>query len=227
MTEIKRKTLPIELHELEQIKLDTVQEDGKRFYVDDNGERYPSVTTVTSLLTRDQIRLWRERVGEEKANRVSSRASRRGTKFHSLVEDYLRKEKDYIQFDDVMQESQFMGVKPVLDEVMPIALEAPLFSRELKMAGRVDCVGLFENRLSIIDFKTSSKFKTEEMAKPWFVQMTAYAIMVEELTNEPIEEITAIVAMEDGNFQLFSADPGDYVEQLYSLRQQYRNLYGV
>ena len=175
MTEIKRKTLPIELHELEQIKLDTVQEDGKRFYVDDNGERYPSVTTVTSLLTRDQIKLWRERVGEE----------------------------------------------------MPIALEAPLFSRELKMAGRVDCVGLFENRLSIIDFKTSSKFKTEEMAKPWFVQMTAYAIMVEELTNEPIEEITAIVAMEDGNFQLFSADPGDYVEQLYSLRQQYRNLYGV
>ena len=75
MTEIKRMTLPIELHELEQIKLDTVQ-DTKRFYVDDN-ERYPSVTTVTSLLTRDQIRLKREREIEEKANRVSSRASRR------------------------------------------------------------------------------------------------------------------------------------------------------
>ena len=27
------------------------------------------------------------------------------------------------------------------------------------------------------------------------------------------------------NFQLFSADPSDYVDQLYSLRQQYRNLY--
>ena len=163
MTEIKRKTLPIELHELEHIKLDTIQEDGKRFYVDDTGERYPSVTTVTSLLTRDQIKLWRQRVGEEKANRVSSRASRRGTKFHSLVEDYLRKEKEYIQFDDVMQESQFMGVKPVLDEVMPIALEAPLFSRELKMAGRVDCVGLFENKLSIIYLQGRvgcSKFQT-------------------------------------------------------------------
>lgn len=221
------KTLPLDLTDLENIKLDTIQEDGKRFYVDDKGDRYPSVTTVTSLLTREHIRLWRERVGAEKANAVSSRASRRGTKFHSLVEEYLRKDVEYIEFDDVMQESQFMGVKPILDEIVPISLEAPLFSRELKMAGRVDCVGIFENALSIIDFKTSSKHKTEEMAKPWYVQMTAYAIMVEELTQQPIQEITAIVAMEDGNFQLFSSDPTEHVDDLYQLRQQYKNLYGV
>lgn len=223
----KLKTQLLELHELEDIKLDTIQEDGKRFYVDGKGGKYPSVTTVTSLLTRDQIKLWRERVGEETANKISSRAARRGTQFHSLVEDYLRKEKEYIEFEDVMQEAQFKGIQPVLDEIIPIALEAPLYSESLKMAGRVDCVGLFDNVLSIIDFKTSSKFKTEEMAKPWYHQMTAYAIMVEELTGKPIEEVTALVCMEDGNFQLFTADPKDYVESLYGLRKQYHTLYGV
>ena len=52
------------------------------------------------------------------------------------------------------------------------------------MAGRVDCVGLFDNNLSIIDFKSSSKPKEEYMAKQWYIQMTAYALMVEELTGK-------------------------------------------
>ena len=228
MTKLKMRTNLIELNDLESIQLKTIQEDGKRFYTDDAGEiKYPSVTTVTSLLTRDQIKLWRERVGEERANKISTRAARRGTKFHQLVEDYLRKEKDYIEFDDVMQEAQFKAIQPLLNEIIPIALEAPLFSENLQMAGRVDCVGLFDGVLSIIDFKTSSKIKTEEMAQPWYHQMTAYAIMVEELTGQPIEEVNAIVSMEDGQYQLFTADPKDYVESLYGLRQQYRTLYGV
>jgi len=80
----------------------------------------------------------------------------------------------------------------------------------------------------IIDFKSSSKPKKDYMAKPWYLQMTAYSIMVEELTGHPIEEICAIVAVEGLNtFQLFLSDPTEHVEELYSLRQQYRNLYGV
>jgi len=225
----KLKLNKVELHELEDIQLNTVQEDGKRFYVDPTGTiKYPSVTTVTGLRNKEQIRLWRERVGDEEANRVSARATRRGTKFHSLVEDYLRKEKEYIEFDDILQESMFKGVQPVLDEIIPIALEAPLYSTELKMAGRVDCVGLFENVLSIIDFKTSSKMKTESMAKGWYVQMTAYALMVEELTGHEIEEVTAIVAVEgQSGFQLFTSNPQDHIEELVQLRKQYENLYGV
>ena len=92
MTQLRLQTMDIT--DLENIKLNTIQEDGKRFYVDDNGERYPSVTTVTSLLTRDHIKLWRKRVGEEEANKVSSQAAKRGTKFHQNIEDYLRQEKD-------------------------------------------------------------------------------------------------------------------------------------
>jgi len=227
----KVKTDVLELHELEHIDLKTITVDGKRYYTAEGQEdefRYPSVTTVTGLLNREHIKLWRERVGEEKANKITKQATTRGTKFHQYIEDYLRKEKEYIEFDNVLQEGMFKAVQPVLDEIIPIALEAPLYSNQLQMAGRVDCVGIFAGALSIIDFKSSSKPKEEYMAKQWFIQMTAYAIMVEELTGKPVEEITAIVGIEGLNtFQLFTSTPDEHVEDLVQLRKQYRNLYNI
>jgi genome maintenance exonuclease 1 len=226
MTQLRLQTMDIT--DLENIKLNTIQEDGKRFYVDDNGERYPSVTTVTSLLTRDHIKLWRKRVGEEEANKVSSQAAKRGTKFHQNIEDYLRQEKDIIEFDNILQEGMFKAVQPVLDEIVPLALEAPLWSPNLKMAGRVDCVGMLDGNLCIIDFKSSGKYKEEYMTKPWFIQMTAYALMVEELTGQAIDELVALVGVEGQNaFQIFYGNPLDYIDELVDLRKRYTNVYGV
>ena len=219
----------IEITDLENLQAKTVSEDGKRMYQFEGMEaKYPSVTTVTGLLNREHIKLWRKRVGEETANKITAQATKRGTTFQNLVEDYLRKEKPFIEFDNVLQEGMFKAMQPVLDEVIPIALEAPLYSNVLQMAGRVDCVGIFNDQLSIIDFKTSAKFKEDYMAESWFIQMTAYAIMVEELTGQAIEEITALVAIEGHNsFQIFSADPLDYVDKLNDLRVRYKNVYGV
>lgn len=229
MTQVQTNLL--ELHELENIDLKTITVDGKRYYTSEGAEdsiRYPSVTTVTGLHSKDQIKLWRKRVGEEKANRITKQATTRGTSFHQHIEDYLRKEKEFIEFENVLQEGMFKAVQPILDEIIPIALEAPLYSNQLRMAGRVDCVGLFDNNLSIIDFKSSSKPKEEYMAKQWYIQMTAYALMVEELTGKPVEEITAIVGIEGLNtFQIFSSTPDEHIEDLVQLRKQYENLYGV
>jgi genome maintenance exonuclease 1 len=221
------RTNPLAFEELESIQLETTEFEGKRYYIDLNGQKYPSVTTVTGLHSREQIKLWRQRVGEEEANRITKAATTRGTKFHEKVEHYLRKDVPYVEFDNLIEEAMFKGVQPILDEIAPLALEAPLYSDMLRMAGRVDCIGLFDDALQIIDFKTSSKWKKEEYAKGYFLQMTAYAIMVEELTGHPIEECTAIVALPDGNCQLFSCDPVDYVDELQQLRRQYYNLYGV
>ena len=226
---MKLKTNLVELHELEHLDLKTTNKDGKRYYTD--GEEtfyYPSVTSVTGLLSSDQIKLWRKRVGEETANKITAQATKRGTNFHQIVEDYLRKEKEFIEFDNVLQEGMFKAMQPVLDDIIPISLEAPLFSNVLQMAGRVDCVGIYDDVLQIIDFKTSAKFKEEYMAKNWYIQMTAYAIMVEELTGHEIEEITAMVAIEGHNtFQIFTAVPRDYVDELNDLRVRYKNIYGV
>ena len=218
----------ISIYDLEDLQksMTRVQEDGKRFYQTPEGQRYPSVTTVTGLLTRDHIKLWRERVGAEEANRVSTQAAKRGTKMHSLFEQYLRQEEEIV-FENVLDQSMFNAVQPVLDEIIPFALEAGMWSDSLQMAGQVDCVGVWDNELCIIDFKTSAKYKEEYMADPWFHQMTAYAIMVEELTGEVIDSIVAVVAVDGGGVQVFEADPREYVDKLYKLRQRYANLHGV
>jgi genome maintenance exonuclease 1 len=218
----------ISLYDLEglQESMTRVQEDGKRFYETPEGQRYPSVTTVTGLLTRDHIKLWRERVGAEEANKISSIAARRGTKMHSLFEQYLRAEEELV-FENILDEAMFNAVQPVLDDIVPLALEAGMWSDSLQMAGQVDCVGVWDNELCIIDFKTSAKYKEEYMADPWFHQMTAYAIMVEELTGEVINSIVAVVAVDGGGVQVFEADPREYVDKLYKLRQRYANLHGV
>ena len=65
------------------------------------------------------------------------------------------------------------------------------------------------------------------MADGWFHQMTAYALMVEELTGEVIDRIVAVVGVDGGFCQVFEADPREYVDKLYSLRNQYRNLHFV
>ena len=220
-----RMTNHIEITDLENLQAKTVNQDGKRLYSFDGiDDKFPSVTTVTGLLNREHIKLWRKRVGEETANKITASATKRGTNFHQLVEDYLRAETDIIIEND-LQRGMFNAMQPVLDEIIPLALEAPLFSPNLKMAGRVDCVGLFDNNLCIIDFKTSSKYKEEYMAKPWFIQMTAYALMVEELTGQAIHECIALVAVEGLNaFQMFVCDPLDYVDDLVQLRKQYENL---
>ena len=218
----------ITLGDLESLQesMTRVQEDGRRFYETPEGQRYPSVTTVTGLLTRDHIKLWRERVGAEEANKISSVAARRGTKMHSLFEQYLRQEEELV-FENILDEAMFNAVQPVLDDITPIALEAGMWSDSLQMAGQVDCVGVWDNELCIIDFKTSAKYKEEYMADPWFHQMTAYAIMVEELTGEEIDSIVAVVAVDGGGVQVFEADPREYVDKLYDLRQRYANLHGV
>ena len=218
----------IALSDLETLQetMSRVQEDGKRYYQTPEGQKYPSVTTVTGLLSKDHIKLWRKRVGEETANKITKQATTRGTKMHNIFEQYLRAEEP-IFFDNIMESSMFEAVQPVLDEIIPIALEAGMYSDSLQMAGQVDCVGVWGDELAIIDFKTSSKPKEEYMADGWFHQMTAYAIMVEELTGEVIDRIVAVVGVDGGFCQVFEADPREYVDKLYSLRNQYRNLHGV
>jgi len=218
----------IALSDLETLQetMSRVQEDGKRYYQTPEGQKYPSVTTVTGLLSKDHIKLWRKRVGEETANKITKQATTRGTRMHNIFEQYLRAEEP-IFFDNIMESSMFEAVQPVLDEIIPIALEAGMYSDSLQMAGQVDCVGVWGDELAIIDFKTSSKPKEEYMADGWFHQMTAYAIMVEELTGEVVDTIVAVVGVDGGYCQVFEADPREYVDKLYGLRNQYRTLYGV
>ena len=147
------------------------------------GEKYPSVTTVLSNYKKDGIVKWRKRVGEKEANKISTKASRRGTKVHKLCEDYLNNDSSFKGYtpDNV---DMFKTIQPTLNEIEVVyAQERTLFSHHLKTAGRVDCVGKFRGKTHIIDFKTSNKPKKWEWIDNYFMQGSAYSVMWEEMTG--------------------------------------------
>ena len=94
-------------------------EDGSRVYVTDDGNKYPSITTVLSELSREGIAKWRAKVGAETANKISRAATTRGTKLHSLVEDHLQnKEIDLSNSKLSLLDVQlFKNFKPVLESI--------------------------------------------------------------------------------------------------------------
>jgi genome maintenance exonuclease 1 len=204
-------------------ELETVTEDKKRFYLTPEGNKYPSVTTVCSLATIDSIKKWRKRVGNEQANKISSKASSRGTKVHKLVEDYVNNKE--LDFENVLPVNLFMfkQIKPILDTYLEnvYAIECPLYSDYLETAGRVDCIGTFKGKPAIIDFKTANKRKQRSWIHNYFMQEAAYAVMFEERTKIPISRIVTVIAVEQDEPQLFIEKRDDYI----NLFQQYRSLY--
>ena len=160
----------IENH-LGDLELEKKETDGLRLYKLPNQEWVPSITSITSFYNREVFRAWRQRVGEEEANRVTKRATSLGTDFHEAAQAYLMNEKlDWKNYQPLTQ-FMFHSVKSSLDKIGKIhAIERTLYSEYLGLAGRVDCIAEYEGELAIIDFKTSKKIKPEEWIEQYFVQ---------------------------------------------------------
>lgn len=204
----------------EDLKADTRK--SGRTYLTPNGERYPSITTVLSILSEDAIRAWRARVGEDVANQVSTRASNRGSAVHSILEQYLRNE-DTTDYLPHIQQS-FANLKPHLDENVGtiFGLEVPLYSAHLGLAGRCDCVAEWKGVPSIIDFKTSKRIKKKENISNYFAQMSAYAIMWEERTGMPIVNTVIVMDVDFEQPLIFEEHRDNYVPLLLDTIEEYR-----
>lgn len=210
--------------QLDDLKSQTFP-DGKRYYTLPDGTVLPSVTTVIGAKKKDSIQKWRQRVGEEEANRVSSKASNRGTKVHQVCEDYLNNEKNYIKdkMPDVVE--MFYSIRPLVDRINNIWYqEQSLFSKEIEMAGRCDVVAEFDGKLSIIDFKTSSRVKRKADITDYFAQCTAYAMMIEEMVGTPVDQIVIIMAVDGNEPLLFVEETYKYIDTLAEYIQYYKQL---
>jgi genome maintenance exonuclease 1 len=218
----KTKFNHLNLPALADIPTETV--DGSRRYVV-NGKLLPSVTTVTSYQNRKSIAEWRERVGVDVANQISQFASNNGTKFHKIVEDYVNNlDADYDTEKYEVALKLFNQFKALLDDVNNIHYqESALYSEQLGIAGRVDCIAEYNGKLSVIDFKSSSKPKYESQIQNYFVQETGYALMYEEMTGHKVEQIVTLISCHSGETQVFVKNPADYVDTLKQYIQEFNN----
>ena len=216
---------------IDPIEMSAEMVNGKRMYLTPEGYKFPSVTTVISnnVKKKASIARWRARIGEEKANAKSTRATGRGTKYHSIVEDYFNNKLDLKKYRKFpLPVLMFHHSKDTLDRINNIYLqEAALYSKHLELAGRVDCIAEFDGVLSIIDFKTAEKPKRLEYLYDYFVQETAYACMLQEKYGMSVKQLVTIVACENGETQLVVLPPKkEYFIKLMTYISEYQERYG-
>ena len=204
--------------QIEPIEMSAEMVDGKRMYLTPEGYKFPSVTTVISNNAKKMagIAKWRARVGIEEANRITKKATSRGTDFHAATELYMLN-KD-INWDDFRPLTKFMfhHAKPYLDKINNVhAIERTLYSEYLGLAGRVDCIAEYEGELAVIDFKTSEKIKPEKWLENYFVQEMFYASAYYEMTGIPVKKLITIMVTPGGDVEVFDKrDKGEYIKLL-------------
>lgn len=203
-----------------------VRIDGEqRFYQTPDGNKYPSVTTVLSEMSdKTAIIKWRKRVGEEEANRVSGRATRRGTAVHTLLEKFVLNEE--IDFSDTMPLNKTMYnqiAKYLQQNVDNIrSSEGQLFSHKLKIAGSVDLIASYKGEPAIIDFKTSTKPKRKEWIENYFLQATMYSYMLYEMTGLYHPKLVIMIALEeDSGPQIFEEHASNWIEKATKMCQEF------
>ena len=200
--------------------------DGHRIYVTATGERYPGVTSVLSQTkppeAEEGLKKWRAKVGEDVAEYIINRSATTGTKTHLLIEEYLTGQRLKKPIKDLLPRAHFANMEDPLSRITDATLEMELVSDLLKIAGRADCIGYYNGKYSVIDFKTARRPKRREWITDYFLQATAYCEMYEETTNtEQPKNIVIIVSSEDGKLQIFEEDPHRWKNRLYERIGQY------
>ena len=200
-----------------------------RYYFTPTGKKYPSITTVLSLIGEDSLNNWKNAVGKEEADRIGRRAAERGQTVHSLAEKFIKNE--YPDCSGIMPHfvASFNSIRPILQKRLNnIRLqEKPLYSDHLEIAGRTDIIGEWDGLLSAVDIKTSAKVKTKENISAYFMQECGYSIMFEERTGIPVSQLVTVIAVDFNEPLIFIQKRDDWVKPLLETRKKYKELYGI
>ena len=174
--------------------------DGVRYYQTPEGnKKLVSITSVISYINRQIFINWRKRVGTEEADKITRKATSRGTDYHTLAENHLGNKEFEHGTVQPLSEFLFLQSKDTLNHIDNVhALESSLYSLELGIAGTVDCIAEYNGELSVIDFKTSKKPKPREWIDHYYVQCAAYACMLFEMTGIMVKKFVIIMSSENG-----------------------------
>ena len=200
-----------------------ISNNGQRYYKTPSGRIYPSVSSVSSFDSRDDIAEWKERVGEKNAAIISEKASSRGTRIHSLCEEFLKNNDVNPEDDDI---EVWDSIVPILCNIDGIyGLELPLYSDILEVAGTADCIAYYNGKLSVIDFKTSRKPKRLEWIRGYIYQCVMYAVSFMELTGLYIDQVVIIIGVDNNEPQVFVEKVDDWINRVIKCRDRYYNFY--
>ena len=197
-------------------KLERVDTEIGRHYLDSTNKPIPSVTTVLSgtSKSKDGLIQWRNRVGDEEADRVIKQSTDIGTAVHEAIEKFLNKESwnDFGDTSDQIMAKNISHkfVNDALDGITEIwGLEVGLILDNL-YAGTADCVGLYKNVPTLIDFKTAKKIKKRDWIEDYFLQGCAYANAHNVMFETDIQQIVILMVDRNLIFQEYIVRPTEF-----------------
>ena len=193
---------------------------------------YPSITNVLyEIISKPGIQAWRDKVGKEEADKITSKAARRGTKIHTYIERYLEGDENYLEEAPADHKELIKYAIPQIDEKIDNirGVELGMWSEGLKVAGTSDLIADYEGELAVIDWKTATYIKKEEYILSYILQGTAYCRMLYELYGLlPKKVVICTLIRFDGmkynpfmdediyvDWKVFN--PLDYIRQLKSI----------
>jgi len=206
-------TLIINRHDYQNLEKKSVN--GSRKYLTPDGRAVASVTTILDA-TKDKTHLiaWRKRVGEKKAQEITTEAAGVGTRMHKYLEDYIEfgewptpGSNPYAQQAHKMAEQIKINALAHVDEIW--GSEVQLYVPQM-YAGTTDLVGQYKGNPCIMDFKQSNKPKKEEWIVDYFLQLVAYAEAHNEMFDTNIREGHVFICCRDLTYQQFDIWPDEY-----------------
>lgn len=192
----------------------------------DRSLNYTAVTKITATLSADSIAKWIERIGIEQAEKIKRYSAARGKSVHTLVEQYLTNQQVQSSDHTFHVQNIYQQVITALTSGNPCihAVEFPLFSHKLKIQGRGDILATFNNELSIIDVKTSDKYKKAQYLQDYIVQITMYALMLYERTNVcPTKGVIIIGVQNELQPQVHIFNIKDHITSTLNIIKQYND----
>lgn len=212
-------------------EISTIEEFALRWYVIDPSTNlaYPSITSVlgrtASVETKQSLENWRKSIGEDEANRISTEATTNGTAVHLLIELFLsNQEINFSEFTE-QQIGSFKSLKGYLKKIDEVwGQEVALYSNTLQVAGRCDCIGIYKGKICILDWKTSSKIKSDAMIEDYKYQLAFYALAHNEMYGTNITNGVVLMATNDGFPLEFLVDLNKYFDKLKIRVQNFYEL---
>jgi genome maintenance exonuclease 1 len=199
-------------------KCKRVQNGADRSYLNEQGNKAPSVTQILSK-TKDISHLlaWKKRVGEEAAAQITKESADLGTTMHTHLEMHLRGQTRpggtnlgrvmARNMADVIIEK---GLKNV-DEIW--GLEVPLMF-DTFWAGTTDLVGVHQGEPAIMDFKTTRRPKKPDHVEDYRLQTVAYAAAHDWQHDTQIRKCVIFMCSHNLEYQEFVWHRSDYDRNL-------------
>lgn len=216
-----------ELDLIELPKLERIDSKTGRKYKTPSGLLYPSVTTIlSSMADKSGLDEWREKVGEEEANRVTRRSATRGTNVHRLCEDFVLNKPLDLRKEMPINVNLYKQLERKLSKGLTkvCGVETFLYSDKLKTAGACDLIGHWYGKPAIIDYKTSAKNKPKEWIHGYFHQTALYSWMWYERTGLMHPYLVILIAVEEENeAQCFVEKTKDWLPEAKLICEKYHD----